>query len=256
MKIGVSGSIKRASVIKSLGYDYIEEMLETIAGLSESEFVERVSLYEKLDLPVYSFCCFFSGNMSLYQENSLAEVKKYASHAIDRAYRLGGKICVIGSGGVRMIREGVSREFAEKRFTDVISICGEIADKYGIKIAIEPLNSNETNFINTVSEAANIAKMSKKQNVGSLVDFFHFFMENESDDGVIKNADTLIHAHLARPNIDRHTPKTEDIQTVTHWFELLKKIEYQGALTIEANFVDLENELRETMEFFKNIGVC
>lgn len=253
MKIGVCGGIERAPIIKSLGFDYIEENLSRVAGLTEEEFEETVKAYSDSGLPVYSFNCFF-GEISMYAENSLAEIKEYASRALFRAHRLGGKICVIGSGKARAIPDGVRCEFAERRFADIVSLCADIAAEYGIKIAIEPLNSRETNFVNTVSDAARIAKSSGRENAGSLVDFFHFFMENESENGVINNADSLIHAHIARPNEDRLSPKAEDAEAVAGWAELLKSIGYDGAISLECRYKNFEDDIKEArkyMEFFR-----
>jgi sugar phosphate isomerase/epimerase len=253
MKIGVCGSIERAPIIKSLGFDYVEENLSKIAGLSEEDFEKIAEKYKALGLPVYSFNCFFGSNISIYGENSIEEVKEYTSRALLRAYRLGGKVCVIGSGKARAIPEGISREFAETRFTEVVSVCADIADQYGIKIVVEPLNSKETNLINTVSEGAEVAKRVGKANVGSLVDFFHFYLQGERDDNIIKNADTLIHAHIARP--DRYAPKMADAETVAHWTGLLKAINYHGALSIESRFDDFEKEITEAKECFKAVGL-
>ena len=254
MKIGVCGGIERAPMIKSLGFDYIEENLSKIAALSEEDFEKRVDEYKALGLPVYSFNGFFGGDISIYGENSMDGVKEYASRALLRAHKLGGKVCVIGSGKARAIPDGVSREFAEIRFAEVVSVCADIADKYGIKIVVEPLNSCETNFINTVSEGAGIAQRVGKANVGALVDFFHFYMEGECDSEVSKIADVLIHAHIARPNADRCAPKAEDAETVARWAELLKSIGYGEAISLECKYNDFENEIKEAakyMEFFR-----
>lgn len=255
MKIGVCGGIERAPIIKALGYHYVEENMSKIAALTEQDFADRVKQYEGLDFPVYSFNGFFGGDVSLYGEASMLDIREYSERALRRAKELGGEICVIGSGKARAIPNGISREFAERRFCDVISLCGDIADKYGIKIAIEPLNSKETNYINTVSDSADIAKRSGKDNVGALVDFFHFFMENESDDSIIKNEDVLIHAHIARPNADRLSPTKDDAKVVAHWAGLLKKIDYKGCVSIEARFVDFEQDIKEAKECFKIIGL-
>ena len=101
MKIGVCGGIERAPMIKSLGFDYIEENLSKIAVLSEEDFEKRVDEYKALRLPVYSFNGFFGGDISIYGENSMDGVKEYASRALLRAHKLGGKVCVIGSGKAR-----------------------------------------------------------------------------------------------------------------------------------------------------------
>ena len=251
MKIGVCSGIERAHIIKALGFDHIEENLFRIASLTDDEFEKTVCEYKKLDLPVYYFNCFFGGDISLYGDNSLDAVRNYASGAIERAHRLGGKVCVIGSGKARALPDGVSREFAVRRFTEIVSVCADIADRYGMKIAIEPLNSKETNFINTVSEASGIVKATQRENVGSLIDFFHSFMEGEGDGGVLNNADTLIHTHIARPNADRLSPRAEDEMTVAHWAELLSGIGYDGAISLECGYRDFENDLKEAAKYMR-----
>ncbi|MBQ8743421.1 MAG: sugar phosphate isomerase/epimerase [Clostridia bacterium] len=243
MKIGVCGGIREAEIIKRTGYDYVEENLSVVTSLSEGAFSDLVSAYEKIDIPVYSFNCFF-GNISIHDDGALDFVKKYAELAIGRARTLGGKICVIGSGRQRKIPDGVDREIAEKRFCDVISICGDIAEKNGIEIAIEPLSKRETNLINFVSEGADFAERSGKSNVGTLVDFFHFFVNGETDDGLTKANGTLIHAHLARPNADRKMPLDEDIPTLIKWTDMLKNVDYKGCVSLEGLFdADLEADL-------------
>ena len=251
MKIGVCGSVDRAPIIKKLGYDYIEESLSEIACLTEEEFDERARTYEKIDLPVYAFNFFFPLGMPLYEENPFAELNAYAEKAFSRARILGGRICVLGSGGVRKLSEGVSREYADARLAEVLSSFGDIAEKYGLRIAIEPLNKGECNYINTFAEAAAISKRSHRKNVGALVDFYHFYLENESEANLQKDADCLFHAHLARPNIDRLVPKEEDGETVTHWASVLKKIDYNAAISLEAAYENFEEDLTNAKPFME-----
>lgn len=256
MKIGVCGNLTRAPIIKDLGYDYIEENLSKIVALTEKEFSEVVREYEKIGLPVYAFNAFFTRDMTMYGENSLAQLQEYGRKAFMRAHELGGSICVIGSGKIRNLHDGISRAFADERFSELLSFYGDIAAQYGIRIAVEPLNKGETNYINTVSEAADIAKRADRKNVGALVDFYHFFLENESDDDLLCVKDSLFHAHIARPNPDRKMPRAEDAPTVGAWAELLKKTGYSGAISVEARFENFEEELCEGTKYiqlFKNI---
>ena len=251
MKIGVCGNLTRASIIKSLGYDYIEENLSKIVALTDKEFLEKAREYEKLGLPVYAFNAFFAPDMTIYGEDSLAQLQAYGRKAFLRAYELGGSVCVIGSGKARRLHEGTSRVFADERFAELLSFYGDIAAQYGIRIAVEPLNKGETNYINTVSEAADAAKRADRKNVGALVDFYHFFMENESDEGLLTVKDSLFHAHIARPNPDRKMPRAEDAQAVGAWAELLKKAGYSGAISVEARYENFEEELREGTKYIE-----
>ena len=182
--------------------------------------------------------------------------RAYTERALARAAALGGKICVFGGGRSRNIGEDVDRSFAEKRFADMLEFCAEQADRHGLTLALEPLNTSETNHINTVAEAATLVRSINKQNLRALVDFYHFFMENEPDANVINAKDVLLHAHLARPNADRMAPRAGDEETITHWAELLKQIDYQGAIALECRYGDefekLLTEATPLMQAFRN----
>ena len=238
MKIGVCGGITRSIIAKSLGYDYAEENLNKVAKMTDKDFSELVKAYEKLDFPVYSFNCFFGPENILFEDDSIANVKTYAEGAVARAKALGGSVCVVGSGKARNVNEGMDRAFCEQRFVDILSVCGEIAEKNGIILAIEPLSPKETNLINKVCEGADFARRSGSKNVGVLVDFFHFFMNNETDTGLVGCEDVLWHAHLARANVDRKMPSEEDIPTVAKWVDMLKAANYKGHISLEGKYGD------------------
>lgn len=244
MKIGVCCGISMAEEVKALGYDYVEENLNRLADMSESEFEELKARYEAIGIPVYSTNCFFPGSISLYAEDGLSQVTTYAEKALARAARLGVEICVLGSGNARAIPEGADPEEISNKFSAIVAEIDRIAGKYGIRIAIEPLRVKETNFIHTVTEAMEIVKRSGAENVGALVDFYHFHMNGEADDGLTPAGEKLIHAHIARPNEDRRMPMEEDIPTVDKWAAMLRDIGYSGNLSLEGRF-DLE-ALKET----------
>ena len=256
MKIGVCGGIDKAPIIKKLGFDYIEENMSRILELSEYEFADRVREYKALELPVYSFNVFFGKEIELYSDEFFASLEDYGRKAFSRAKALGGSICVIGSGKARNIPEGMTREFTETRFVDILSTLGGIAEEYGIKLAIEPLNSGETNFINKVGEAADIAKKADRANVGAIVDFYHFNRENECDENLLSVGDSIMHTHIAAPDIEKRMPLEQDMPIITHWAELLRKINFTKAISIEARYGDFETDLRERLQYlapFKSI---
>jgi len=144
MKIGVCGGYKKAIIAKKLGFDYMEENLSRTAEYNEKEFADCVASYERLALPVYSFNGFFPGTLSLYGED-VSEIRQYTELALSRAHVLGGKVCVIGSGKARHIPNGMDDAFCRSRFTDVVAMCADIADRYGMRVVVEPLRRGETN---------------------------------------------------------------------------------------------------------------
>lgn len=98
---------------------------------------------------------------------------------MERAAESGCKIVVIGSGKARYIPENFSREYAASQFCEIMDICGEIGKDYCIKIAIEPLNYDETNYINTVAEGLEFCRTVANSNVGVLADFYHIYKTGE-----------------------------------------------------------------------------
>ena len=236
MEIGVNCSGEKASTVKNLGYDFIEENFTALSELTSEQADELAKLYDKIGIHAYSTCCFFPGSMRLYEDDSLEKIRKYATRGFENARKLGVKICVLGSGGVRNIPDGVSREETERKFCEILNLLGTLAEKYSISIAVEPLGKTETNFIHTVKEAVDVVKKCGKKNVGALVDFYHFFRNGDTYDEILNAGDALIHAHIARPNPDRRPPQPEDMPIVTEWAEVLKKAGFKGKLTLECAF--------------------
>ena len=253
MQIGITGETKDWLIAAECGYDYFEERLMRITELDEADFAEVKKIPARTGLKARFYNCFFSGNLRLY-ELSRDRLKSYCDKAFDRAAALGGEIAVIGSGGARAIPEGQTKEQTEQMFVDILRLIGETAAKYAMKVVVEPLNKNETNFINTVAEGAAIARKVCLGNVGTLVDFYHCSVNGESLDDLDKVKDVLWHAHVARPFPDRGAPKQSDIPLVAPYAEALKKIGYDGAITVECAWNNVREEAREAfkvMELFR-----
>ena len=225
--------------------------MSRLLALTDAEFEAVVREYEKLGIPVYSFNVFFGKEVELYSDEFLGGLEEYGRKAFSRAAALGGSVCVIGSGKARNIPEGMSRAIIEERFADVLSILGRLAEDYGIKLAVEPLNKDETNFINSVVEAADMARRVGHGSVGSLVDFYHFFKEGEADEALLKAGDCIIHSHMAAPDTVKRMPVEADLPTIEHWAELLTKIGFTKAISIECKYGDFATELCERLKYLE-----
>ena len=239
MKFGVCGNLARLPIIQDAGYDYIEMNFSTLALMSEEEFIKTREELARVGMRAEAFNGFFKSNFILYGEQAdLNAIAAYCETAFSRAAQLGGAVAVLGSGGARAIPEGVSTEDAEEQFCRVLKVCGDVAQKYGMRIAIEPLRASECNFINLVSEGAAICRRVNHPAVKLLVDFFHFWCGEEPLFHIADAADVLIHAHLARPNLDRTMPREEDLATVAQWAQALREIGYTGRLSLEGSHGD------------------
>src|SRR5204863_1273675 len=107
----------------------------------------------------------------------------------------------------------------------------ELAEKSGVRIALEPLNRFETYFLNRADQAMALATAVGK-NCGVCLDVFHMNIEEADLPGAIRKvASKLVDVHVAENN--RLAPGMGSID----WKEFvgtLKDVGYKGALTMEA----------------------
>ena len=172
---------------------------------------------------------------------------------MSRAAALGGKICVIGSGGSRKIPDEFDFDAGYDQFAKVLSIAGDIAAEYGITIVVEPLQADETNLINTVEQGIEIVKKVNKSNVKALADFYHVYRSGETLDAIRHNDGWLAHLHLARANDDREMPYDEDISKIEEWANAVKESGYTGNLSLEGGYLP---EFDECMHRTRKIIEC
>ncbi len=240
MKIGICTSPDKLPLLAELGYDYVEACFSWLIDLSEEAFREQTALVEKYAVPAEAYNIFFRGGMKLYspdgnQDDLLREIAAYADKGFARASVWGGKIAVIGSGFVRGVPEGMTREETEPQFARVLQVCGDAAERYGMKIVVEPLSFGDCNYIHTVAEGAAAARLADHPAVGVLVDYFHHQKNGDDLEALPDFADLLYHVHYARPG-DRFVPREEDRDALLHFASLLKKCPAAERVSLECNW--------------------
>lgn len=133
---------------------------------------------------------------------------EYLRKVIDVAADEEAKTVIVGSGGAtRHIDDGTDRLEATKCMADVIHRAGEYAGERGVVLAMEAINRYETNFLNTMKEATEFAKMVDHPNVRTMADTYHMNIEEKDyAEEVRKYGYMLANLHLADSN--RHAPGT------------------------------------------------
>jgi sugar phosphate isomerase/epimerase len=106
----------------------------------------------------------------------------------------------------------------------------ELTEKFGVKMALEPLNRFETYFLNRADQAVALAK-AVGPNAGVCLDAFHMNIEEDDFMAAIHTAgDLLFDFHVADNN--RMPPGMGQLK----WAEIvktLKDVGYDGAMTLE-----------------------
>lgn len=256
MKIGICGDLARGQNAIAAGYDYAEFNLSKIARMTEDEFRALTRERERLGVPVESFngCC--PSDIRLTVGIDEQQLAAYAEVAFSRAAALGGALVVVGSGRSRDIPEGYDISVAVDEFSRALTAMDKIAGGYGIRLAIEPLCLKDTNFVNTLTQAVEVCDKVASDNVGCLVDWFHFGQNGEPVSDVIKYGRYIVHTHLARSSDDRRIPTVEDMDQVRPFFDALRSIGYEGRMSLEGKYhPDFDGSIAAAMQLFRGLGV-
>ena len=213
-------------------------------------FAAQRAKADSLGLPIETANGFFPRDIIVVGPDAdLERAIRYSETAIRRASEAGLEILVLGSSRSRSIPEGFSREEAEEQFLSLLKGMAPTAEKYGVIVAIEPLQQSETNFINTVREGAEIARRSGSPNIAVIADFFHMARESEPVSDIVDAADKLVHCHIAE--VGNRTPPGVDGDDFTPYFQALKQIGYKGRISIESRWDDVAAQMPVAVQVMK-----
>ncbi|MCX8162418.1 MAG: sugar phosphate isomerase/epimerase, partial [Candidatus Bathyarchaeota archaeon] len=157
---------------------------------------------------------------------------EYTWRLAEAAAEIDCRILVWGSSHARNIPPDIVLDIARERNLAVLREASRAGEEYGVVFAIEPLSKRESNFINTVLEAYEIAESIGSDHLMVLADIRHMIREEDSVlDSLKAVAKRLIHMHIADENMRVPGRGVVDFSKV---FRTLDEIGYRGYLSIEA----------------------
>jgi sugar phosphate isomerase/epimerase len=248
-KIGISTAIANNGILFSAGYSFVEENVKNFLAPLENEavFQTKLTLVKESKLPVEACNSFLPGNLKCVGPAPLHDdILKFAETAFRRAEMAGVKTIVFGSGGARSIPEGFSKEEAKNQFIELCKKIATIAKKYKVVISLEPLNTKECNFINSVAEGGEIVEAVNHKSFRLLADFYHMLREKESPENITRYGHLLYHTHIAE-NVGR-TPPGVNKEDFTPYFKALKDTGYKGCMAIECSWKNLGEQASPALQ--------
>lgn len=239
-----------APLIKEAGFDYIELPLGIITGLSEEAFAELRRYLAEVGLPVPVCNSIFARDICLVGERVDEErIRAFCKKALTRAEQLGARYVVFGSPWAKECPEGFSREKAFEQLTYWCRVLGDEAERHGLVIALEPNNRGETNMINTFSDVVALAKAADHPAVRCLQDYYHLRFENDTVESLLRDGrELLVHLHFARFEGRGFPVSMAEDEGYRTFFDALRAIDYQGALSLECFPESAETLPREAAE--------
>ncbi len=248
MKFGCCSGIDGIKDIKNAHADFIEFPVVAIANMNI--FSLKTNLKEISIVP-YSFNIFLPGDLKITGPSVDKEkVEIYLKTVMEKINNLGGKIIVFGSGKARNIPENYPLEKGKQDIINFLDLASQYAQKFNIKIAIEPLNKKECNILNTTLETLEIAQILNNPYIGVLIDNYHAEIEKEPISNIEKIGNKLYHIHLSNRN---RTAPGENDYDFKKMFSILKSINYNGYISIESSFNNISKELPKSLEYLRNI---
>jgi D-psicose/D-tagatose/L-ribulose 3-epimerase len=219
--------------VRELGFDLIEICIEDPSTIDSARIKEAL---EENGIGA-TVCGAFGPDRDASSEHE--QVRKntvnYLKTCIDIAAELGSPLVAgpmySATGKTRLL----SRDERAKQWAlavETLKPAAEYAAGRGIRLAIEPLNRFETDFINTVEQGLDLLGRIGSLNVGLLLDTFHMNIEEKDLPAAIREADSKVF-HFHSCENDRGTPGTGHIE----WegvVSALSAISYPGPVVIEA----------------------
>jgi sugar phosphate isomerase/epimerase len=251
MKVGICASGAELALLADSGADYFEEHVQQFLDPqgSEAAFEARLAALPKAP-PLKSANCFLPAALkSVGPARDLGALLAYGATAFARARRAGIGTVVFGSGGSRQLPEGFSPAEARAQFVELLKGLGPLAAAQGATLVVEPLNSAECNFINSLDEGAELVRACGHPSVGLLADIYHMKRDGEGPDAILRNKAWLRHAHVAELK-DRACPgrHREDLGP---YLRALKEAAYRGSVSLECGWSDLEHEAPGALAYFR-----
>ncbi len=254
MKIGVccGDNVERMKIAKAIGYDYVESNSGDIVKADDELFNQM----KNAGIPILSSNCFI-GYRIVGPEKDEKKIREYTQKLFARAKELGIEILVFGSSGARKYKEepGTSIDSCREEITEFLcDIVAPLAEKYEIRVAVEPLRPGECNVINHIAQGVEIAKKVNSPYVKVLADLMHMRLGDEPLSEIEKYSEWLIHAHTSNPDGDgehrRTYPKAGD---KFNQDDFMLPIINAGVemCSVEADVIDFEQDAREAFEVLK-----
>ena len=251
MRFGLCTGPENLELAGRLGFDYIECAVTAVESMSDSEFDDFYERVSKSPIKPECFNVLFPGTMRLIgPEADYGKISEYLVKAFDRVKTLGGRLVVFGSGRSRAFPFSMPYCDAFRELIGKTRLIGENAAKHGLSIAIEPLNTEETNCVNSVREGAMLEAAASHDSVGLLADLYHILKENEPLANIV-SANRFIHTHIAR--LDGRAFPTVCDKDVEAFISTLKQIGYNGTMSIEGKADDLEADADAALKILRNL---
>lgn len=251
--IGIAHEYSNDRILHTQGYHHLIESTQKLfspVNVTEAQFQEHLHRLQQLQTPLLGTNLFIPAHLKVVgpeiDEQALLD---YVDVVLRRASKAGVQFIIWGSGGSRQIPEGFDRQHAKKQFVSIARKLAELAAQNNITLVIENLNKEEVNFINTVAEALEIAKLVNHTNLRVCADIYHMLKEGEAPTVIEQGKGYIAYAELAEKE-GRSAPGVHH-QDFKPYLRALKAIGFQGPLVLECRWQELPTQGTDAYQYIQ-----
>ena len=221
------------------GYEGVEIAPFTLAGdigsFSAAQRAEICQLADAEGLEIVGLHWLLAKTEGIHLTSPHAAVREktaaYLRDLVLLCADLGGGVMVFGSPAQRTLAKGVTLKQGEDYAAEVIESLLPSLEDTGITLALEPLTPQETNFLNTAGQAADLIARIGSPNVRLHLDCKAMSSETlPIPELIARHAAILAHFHANDPN--RLGPGFGDLNFLPI-FETLGRLDYHGWVSVE-----------------------
>ena len=244
--------VKAVSAVQSAGYDYAEVSLARLFSLSESDVSAYRKGFDDAGLPVRVFNNGVPAGLCMIAGEYPGEpVKEYVKHAVWLAKALGADTITMSGPNRKTTPKDIDWDrTGKKRYIELLRYYADRCKEENLDLLIEPVNEREQSYIATLAAAEEVIRAAQRDNLGIVMDLFHFKMQNDCFEDVLRLCtDNIIrHVHFAVPD-KRTYPAYEDRILCEHVLKAMLGAGYRGRTSVEAFiYGDLEQTLRTGLD--------
>lgn len=232
-------SVKYFPRYKEWGFDAVEIALEDPANIDASFVKEQLTAN---GLICNTVCAAMGPATDLRgTEEQQQNAKQYLKSILDTMDILGAKMLVGPLYSSVGRADAVEEDDYKRQWETAVNNLKEIAEyarQRNMKLAIEPLNRFETDFVNTVDQALKMIEDINSPVVFIHFDTFHMNIEEKNQAKALAKAGKFL-GHIHACGSDRGTPGNDH----TNWTAIaqqLKAMNYTGDIVIESFTKDVK----------------
>ena len=194
-------------------------------------------------------------DLGLFRSNEICKkTLEYLTHLSKVCADLGGKTLVYGSPSARK-RDKLSIEEADKEAISFFAELSQKIDSHGTCFVIEALGKSETDYINSFRHAIKITHAVNRHSLQSHLDAKAVIDAGEGTIEVFTEASpTLVHFHANDPGLGV-LGETGEVDH-SSLGQLLKKIKYDGYVSVEQRMVDEDNPMQPIKKSYTILNQC